>query len=156
MKDTKMRVAAGLSLLFLGAVAWPVRLNWIRKPQDSFPLSYYPMFSHDRRGKAEVTYLLGVSAAGQRQYLPYQLVGTGGMNQVRKVIAKRAIRNPNALCRDVASAVAAGRQGVHNIRTVKIIRSTFLFKQFYAGDQTPAQSLVLCSCATKRDAVAKR
>lgn len=137
-------------------IVWPVRYNWARKPVDSFPLSYYPMFSHDRHGKAEMTYLLGVSADGKRRYLPYQLAGTGGMNQVRKVIAKRAKKDPTGLCKTVADAIASGERDLNDVQTVKIIRGQFSFDQFFSGDQTPKSSNVLCSCFVNRDAIAHK
>ncbi len=150
------RLATGLSLLMILAVVWPVHSNWVRKPQDSFPLSHYPMFSHDRQGKADMTYLIGVAADGKRQYLPYTLVGTGGMNQVRKTIAKRAKKDPAALCQKVAKALARESALASTIQTVKVVRSEFGFDRFFAGDQTPTRSTVLCSCAVKRDVVAQR
>ncbi len=137
-------------------IVWPVRHNWTRKPVDSFPLSYYPMFSHDRGGKADMTYLLGVAADGKRRYLPYQLAGTGGMNQVRKVIAKRAKKDPAGLCRAVAEAIARGERSLPDVQTVKVVRSQFSFDQFFAGDQTPKTSTVLCSCNVTREGIAQR
>lgn len=151
-----MRRATWLSLLMLLSVAAPVCLNWVDKPEDSFPLSYYPMFSHDRQGEAEVTYLIGVGTDGKRQYLSYQFAGIGGMNQVSKVIAKRAKKDPDDLCQTVAKAVGRGEASTRDVRTVKVVYSKFLFNRFFAGDQTPQSSTVLCSCAVKRDVVAHR
>lgn len=59
--------------------------------RDSFPVSTYPMFSADRSGKVTVPHVLGLTATGQRRPLHYRHYGTGGLNQVRKQIA-RAIR----------------------------------------------------------------
>lgn len=148
--------AALLSLLMLLAVVAPICLNWVKKPNDSFPLSHYPMFSHERQGKAQLTHLVGVGVDGTRQYLPYQLAGTGGMNQVRKVIAKRAKKDPDGLCQTVAQAIAQDTLSWQQTQTVKVVRSEFLFDRFFAGDQTPQSSAVLCSCAVKRDAIAQR
>jgi hypothetical protein len=154
MKLTNPKSLAGLlSLLLILAVAWPVRLNWTQKKPDSFPLSYYPMFSHDRQGRADVTYLVGVSGSGERQYLPYQLAGTGGMNQVRKTILKRSKKKPDALCQKVARNLTKSPE-LAGIQTVKVIRSQFEFDRFYTGDKMPSTSTVLCQCDVNRETVA--
>lgn len=132
-------------MLLLLAVLWPIGQNWAEKPRDSFPLSHYPMFSHERQGKADITYLVGVTATGHRRYLPYELAGTGGMNQVRKTIAKRAKKDPAGLCRAVAAALTRHEE-LRAVRTVKILRSEFRFDRFFAGDETPVRSTALCAC----------
>lgn len=111
------------------------------------------MFSHEREGKANITYLVGVLPNGKRQYLSYQLAGTGGMNQVRKTIAKRAKKDPGKLCRTVARAVARTPE-FDSVTTVKVMRSEFLFIRFFAGDQAPSRSSVLCSCTVPKTSVA--
>ena len=155
MKQTNpMRLAVGLSLLLITLAIWPVRQNWTAKPKDSFPLSHYPMFSKDRGGKAEMTYLLGVDGMGKRRYLPYALAGTGGMNQVRKLILKRAKKDPVSLCQSVAKAVARSKDLAGSVRMVKIVESEFVFDRFFAGDQTPENTRILCSCAVNHPIVA--
>jgi len=43
------RAASVFGLSLLAAVLWPLRENWRAARRDSFPLSYYPMFSARRR-----------------------------------------------------------------------------------------------------------
>lgn len=112
------------------------------------------MFSQERKGKAEMTYLVGVDGVGKRRYLPYTLAGTGGMNQVRKLIRKRAKKNPTSLCQSVAKAVARSKSLAGRVRMVKVVESEFVFDRFFAGDQTPKNTTVLCSCAVNHPIVA--
>jgi len=51
------RVAFLSSLAMIGAVLWPVHQNWRARPQDSFPLSYYPMFRAKREAIETFHYL---------------------------------------------------------------------------------------------------
>lgn len=138
-------LAAGLLLLIL----WPVRLNWVKKPKDNFPLSHYPMFSHLRGGQATITYLLGVEQSQRRVYLSYEMAGTGGMNQVRKVIRKQAERNPEKFCQQVAKRVAQAA-AYRAVEKVKILKSEFVFDKFFNGESTPQKSEVLCTCEVNR------
>ena len=76
--------AWGLSIVVLGAVFSPVKENWRRKPVDSFPLSYYPMFSHAHSENQTFIYVLGTDDSAGRHYIHYRYCGPGGLNQVRK------------------------------------------------------------------------
>src|SRR6266542_743485 len=75
------RWGALLSVAMLGAVFWPVQQNWRAVPKDSFPLSYYPMFSQKRELIESFYYLVGRDAQGARYYIPRKWIGTGGQNQ---------------------------------------------------------------------------
>jgi len=55
-------LASGFSLLMTCAVLWPIVENWREDLTDSFPLSYYPMFTEKRAEKARVTYMVGFGA----------------------------------------------------------------------------------------------
>src|SRR5262249_22843254 len=47
--DSRGKIIPGvLSVVMIGATLSPVVENWREKPTDSFPLSYYPMFSQKR------------------------------------------------------------------------------------------------------------
>jgi hypothetical protein len=143
--------ASVVSALLLLLVLAPVARNWQRKPKDDFPLSHYPMFSKDRQGKASVTYLLGIDRAGNRHFISYHLAGTGGFNQVRKQIGKRSRREPQALCRQVAAAVARRRRGPESmLDTVKVVEGHFAFDRFFAGDEMPQREQALCACPVER------
>lgn len=78
------------SALLIAVIIAPIKENWKAEPKDSFPFSYYPMFSKKRGETYGMYYLLGVDTLGQRHFLSYKLAGTGGFNQVRRQITKRA------------------------------------------------------------------
>jgi hypothetical protein len=145
----KPKAALALTVLVLAVVLGPVWYNWAQKPKDSFPLSYYPMFSHVRNGKANMTYLVGVDKDNRRSYLSYKMAGTGGMNQVRKVIRKRAETQPAELCYQVAQKVAKTPEYA-NIASIKIVKSEFELATFFMGNDTPSNTEVLCTCDVKK------
>ncbi len=82
------RHAAAFSAAVLGAVLLPIRQNWREHKRDSFPLSYYPMFSTQRKERVDLLYVVGLTAAGERRLIPYSYAGTGGLNQVRRQLGR--------------------------------------------------------------------
>lgn len=138
-------------MALLALVTMPVIENWKRKPKDSFPLSYYPMFSQNRDGRTTLTYILGSDQAGNRHFIPYHRAGTGGMNQVRKIIRKQAEYDPTGLCQRVAKAVSRQNKAPDiRIDTVRIIRGEFILDHFFAGNHVPERSEEICACAVER------
>src|SRR5437867_6184718 len=97
------RLAVLFSLAMVGAVLWPIQQNWRANPRDSFPLSYYPMFSAKRDEVETFYYVLGRDAEGTRYYIPYRIIGSGGGNSVRRQLRK-IINEGHAS--DLAQAVA--------------------------------------------------
>ena len=64
-------VAWAVSALVLAAVLWP--LTW-GATRDSFPLSSYPMFAHNRRSAVlGAVYAVATDPDGQRRYVPPDL-----------------------------------------------------------------------------------
>lgn len=135
---TEKRCASGLSLLAVGAVLWPVLQNWRSAPRDSFPLSYYPMFSARRPRRVKVLHVVGLDAQGRRHSIPYRYYGSGGLNQVRRQLRHilRAGRG-EALCREVAARLARRPEGpLGGVVTVQIVAGRFALDGFYRGDLT--------------------
>ncbi|MEM1135041.1 MAG: hypothetical protein AAGI07_04325 [Bacteroidota bacterium] len=96
-----------LSIIAILIVMSPIIENWKEKPEDSFPLSYYPMFSKKRKEVYSMYYFVGYDSQDNRHKIPYKIVGTGGFNQVRRQI-RRAARsdNPEALTHKVVHNIA--------------------------------------------------
>ncbi|MGH3148402.1 MAG: hypothetical protein ACRDTR_21680 [Rubrobacter sp.] len=120
--------------VMVGAVLWPVVENWRDQPKDSFPLSYYPMFSLKRAGATTVRYLVGLDARGGRHLLPHTLAGTGGLNQVRRQINK-LVRGGKAdtLCKLVAARVAqSDQERFAGIVTVQVIVGRYRLTDYFA------------------------
>ena len=154
---------AGLFGAFLvGAVLWPVVENWRERPTDSFPLSYYPMFSLKRADATTVRYLVGLDARGERRLLPHTCAGTGGLNQVRRQINKLVRADEaDALCKLVAADVAA-RDGepFSETVTVQVVAGRYRLADFFADkrgsvwermEASRVRETVEASCPVARD-----
>ncbi|MBX2892954.1 MAG: hypothetical protein KF734_18735 [Saprospiraceae bacterium] len=135
-----------LSLLVLGAVLWPVRENWRRKPKDSFPLSYFPMFSHKRDSTYSVNYFIGYDADGQSLLVPYRYVGTGGFNQVRRQINKKVKQGKGAsVIGKVARRLSKAEQPPYDglVRVALVTGTYHLDSYFLHRQKTPLHEVVV-------------
>lgn len=130
--------------------------------EDSFPLSTYPMFSADRKGRIVIPHVVGFTAQGERVLPHYSHFGSGGLNQVRKQIA-RGVRQGKAVeiaqqyadslaeqqSRTRPSAkheVAERRQRESEITTVAVVRARYVFDDYFAGDIHPAAEAIHAEC----------
>ncbi|GAB4425419.1 MAG: hypothetical protein OHK0015_05450 [Chloroflexi bacterium OHK40] len=133
-------LAGGFSLAMLGAVIWPVIENWRPHPRDTFPLSYYPMFSARRGEREKVTYVLGIDRNGQRRTIPYDLIGVGGFNQVRRQVRQIVARGQaETLCSAVAARVAPLYPDI--VRVI-VVTGTYNLDRYFAGDRSPLKEVV--------------
>jgi len=145
-------VAGALGVLLMGATLAPIAQNWRAQPRDSFPFSYYPMFSEKRGDKYEVNYMVGLDGQGAEHVISYQLAGRGGLNSTRRQINK-LVRQQQAdrLCRSLADRVARDTEPPYSeIRTVQIVTGWFRFADYFAGNKTPASKRVHASCEVAR------
>ena len=145
-------IAGVISIVILGATLAPVIQNFREEPQDSFPLSYYPMFSKKRSSTRRVSYLVGLDAKGNRRVLHYRYAGVGGMNQVRKQIRKQ-VREDKAeeLCAEVAERVArSSRKSLAGIVTVQIVTGRYRMDDYFRGNKAPLSETVEASRAVER------
>lgn len=154
---------AGLfGALLAGAVLWPVVENWRGRPEDGFPLSYYPMFSLKRADATTVRYLVGLDACGERWLLPHTCAGTGGLNQVRRQInALVRAGEAHALCRLVAADVATrNEEHFPDIVTVQVVVGRYRLADFFAArrgsvwermEASRVRETVEASCPVKRN-----
>ncbi|AXT59652.1 hypothetical protein D1816_04535 [Aquimarina sp. AD10] len=94
MKYSKQQVV-WISTIAIVLVLSPIIENWADKPKDSFPLSYYPMFSKKRNATYPIYHFVGYDSDQKRYIIPYTFAGTGGFNQVRRQI-KKAAKSENA------------------------------------------------------------
>ena len=141
-----------LSLALLGAVLWPIHQNWRKQPRDSFPLSYYPMFSAKREPVEFFYYLVARDEQGARYYVPYQFIGPGGHNSNRRQI-RRIVNEGRAA--DLARAVARrlGRQDElpwSKMVTVAVVRGKFAVDDYFHGKQEPVSEQITASCPVER------
>lgn len=137
----------------LVVVLAPVRNNWERKPQDDFPLSYYPMFSAPRGQKYSSPTLVGWTRDGRRSVVPYTFAGSGGLNEVRRQVRKRIEEHKaDALCEKVARRVArSARPAAAEIERLQVITATHNLDAFFHGDKQPLKEKVHAGCPVVRE-----
>lgn len=141
-----------LSVVMLGAVFWPIQQNWKEEPQDSFPLSYYPMFSQKREAIEKVFYVVGYDAQGGRYYVPRRWIGPGGQNQVRKQM-RRMIQEDRApeLAQSVAKRLAGQEEEPWSrIKSVSVVAGQFVMNDFFHGKKEPVSEEALGTRKVKR------
>ena len=144
--------AAVFSAAVLAAVLSP--LLQYRRPLaervDGFPLSWYPMFSAKRRRRMSVTHAVGITADGSRHYLPFETLGPGGVNQVRRQLHRVAVREarPEAYAGALAERVARSRDCADVIR-VEVVRTRFDLDNCLTSRQVDGESTVLASAEVR-------
>lgn len=133
----------------IAAVILPVAENWKNDPQDSFPLSYYPMFSRAHGERQTETYLVGLDGSGKRLTIHYRYAGRGGANQVRKQLRKIGRRPEQAkqLLRSVAERIAGRKEpALAELREIRLVRGTYdLEDYFLRGIKKPLRERVIAS-----------
>lgn len=126
------------------------KVNEAKFAEDSFPLSTYPMFSEDRKGRVTVPHIVGITADGSRVLPHYRHFGAGGLNQVRKQVAK-ALRDgrASAIAQTYADSLARRprTEAEKDIVEVRVVRSRFLFDDYFAGNTHPKKEVIHARCA---------
>ena len=152
----RKRFAAGFSAVMVCVVLSPVQENFQAKPRDSFPLSYYPMFTDKRDGEYKLNYMVGITAQGERVVIPYNYAGSGGFNQVRRQINRRVSSGKaEKLCEKVSKRLARSiaRTGNHplaDVVTIQIMTGRYRFDEYFTGNKAPLKEKVRCSCPVSR------
>ncbi|HZZ49313.1 MAG TPA: hypothetical protein VFE65_20705 [Pseudonocardia sp.] len=147
------RVVAGVvSGGVVGAALWPLR-QYLRPREervDSFPLSYYPMFSVRREQHGTVSYPVGVRADGSRTLLPHGALGAGGVNQVRKQLSRAVQRGRATEHAQLIARKVAERPDLTDIVTVEIVRGRFDFDACLLNRKVEGEETLLASAAVTR------
>ncbi len=146
-------IAGGVSILMICAVLVPVVENWRERPRDSFPLSYYPMFTAIHPDTQRENYLVGFDRQRNRYLIHHSYVGPGGLVRVRRTIINRMISRGQAaqLCRSVAAEIARRRsRALSPVATVEVMTGTYRHSEYFAGNKTPDSEQVRGSCPVER------
>jgi hypothetical protein len=149
------RLAAGLVTAgVVGAALWP--FTQYRRPAeqrvDGFPLSYYPMFSIRREQYGHVPYVVGVRLDGSRYRLPAQVLGPGGVNQVRKQLS-RAIKRGRVEQHAQRLAQRIAELAEHtDVTRVEIVRGRFDFDAYMLSGADAVAETVLGAADVVRPA----
>lgn len=143
MRDRMLACALGAAMLAI--VASPVLQHRRPTPIDGFPLSCYPMFSARRGSTVTVVHVEASDDEGSWP-VSYRRLGTGGFNQVRRQVARRArtADGASALARVVLQALADDDRPPTRVR---VVRSRFVSATYLAGDRTPQRVRTLGTAA---------
>ncbi len=138
----------GLAIFFsLGLcliVAWPVQENFKETPKDSFPLSYYPMFTTLRPPHYAVSHPAAADMNGKVYHLPFTILGQGGFNQTRRQISRSVREGRAQLLADLLAenVSQAGLKGEAPFKSVAIITSVYKLDDYYRGVKKPFKRIV--------------
>ena len=146
------KLAALASLAMIGAVLWPIQENWRKNPHDSFPLSYYPMFSAKREPIETFNYLVGHDAKGKRCLIRHSFAGHGGLNAVRRQINKK-VREKRAedVARMVAKRLAERDSGKWSkIVKVDVVTGRYGVDDYFHGRKEPVSEKIKATCLVER------
>jgi hypothetical protein len=153
----KRRGPVLLIVCTLIVVLSPIAQNWSAKPKDNFPLSYYPMFSALREAEYSTPTLVALNPEGKATVLSYELVGSGGFNEVRRQVRSRIAKNKaKSLCRKLARRVAREEDlRSLDLSSIQIITATHNIDAYFAGNKTPVKQKVHASCPVKEEVSAE-
>ena len=148
---TTRSAALVASLMLVLLVLSPVVENFKKVPEDSFPLSHFPMFATKRDDDLNVTHMVGVADNGRRSVIPYEYAAPGGFNSARKHINRlRRDGASHELCLDVARGLAERPGVLGHVREVQIVTGTYEYEDFFKGVMTPSDERVHASCPVVR------
>jgi hypothetical protein len=118
---------------------------------DSYPLSTYPMFARVL-DKPRLTVAEGVTEAGRTVRLPPEMVANDEPMQAMRTLrlsGNRDLRERKALCRQIASRVAATLD-FSEVTQVRIVRAQFDPLRYFEGVAQPERAERLVQCPVKR------
>ena len=130
--------------LVAGAVVFPA----LRPSQrDSYPLSTYPMFSHDLGSVSDLDSAVGTEADGTHVRLSPTLIAGGHevIHAAATVSAAIAAGDTAALCAEVAARVARD-SGRDSLVGVEVVTERLDVIAWWHGDRQPRSRTVHASC----------
>ncbi len=140
----RRRVAAAVSVLAVLAVLSPALHE-----EDSYPLSTYPMFSHDRGRVATIPTAVGYRADGARVRLSPSIIG-GGIEVIHAAVTvDESVRRGDtaALCAEIAARAAGARDDVVRI---EVVSETHDVLAWFDGEDVPQAVVVHATCEVTR------
>ncbi len=139
-----------LSILLTLAIMAPIHKGLRGARGDSFPLSWYPMFSRPRPALEPVDYVIGITADGERHIVHSKHHVRGTMNRARRQLTRLAKRSATArtLCEQVSEKFGRRRRGkISELVQVRIVRGRFDLKQYFgAGHKAPVSEKIHWAC----------
>ena len=130
--------------LLVAVLAPPLR----RPPNDSFPLSTYPMFSHPRDEVTPLQLTVAIAPDGTERRLPPRIVsGTTEIIHAASTM-RRAIDEGDAdgLCAEIVDRLGSETPGTR----VEIRTQTYDVVGWFDGDRAPRSTTVHARCEVVR------
>lgn len=140
------RLATAVSVLAVLAVLSPALHE-----RDSYPLSTYPMFSHDRGRVATIDTAVGVHADGTWERLNPNLVA-GGIEVIHAAVTvTESVRRGDtpALCAEIAARVASS-SARRDVVAVEVVSETHDVVTWFDGPDVPLSRTVHATCEVAR------
>ncbi len=133
----------------LVATVLPIRQHFQKSPQDSFPLSHYPMFSARRAKTYSSPTLRAGDANGRLVTLHHRLAGSGGFNEVRRQLRTQIERGAaDKVCTTVAKRLSRNQSGVYEgLQWVEVATGTHHLDAYFHGETQPRKVKVHARCA---------
>jgi len=145
--------AALFSIALIGAMLSAVVKNWEERPRDSFPLSYFPMFTADLEDLHTEQYVVGVDARGRRYAVHYNNVAPGGSLPRVRGETRAMVRRGQAeqLCQSASSRLAErNTRSLRSVVRLEIMTGTFSLSEYLNGNKQPLSETLLASCPVSR------
>ncbi|MCB9612017.1 MAG: hypothetical protein H6721_27900 [Sandaracinus sp.] len=138
--------------VFSAAAILTVLSPVLRHPdEDSFPLSTYPMFSHERPREMTMTHVVGLDAEGTREPLPPRVsADTREVLQSMRTI-EMAVHSGRAIdfCREVGERVKS-RADLEHVREVVVETITFDSVAYFDEPAPEPERFVHARCEVLR------
>jgi hypothetical protein len=139
-----------LSAALAFAIMAPIKDGWRGVYGDSFPMSWYPMFSKPRRPLERITYMIGVFPNEKRTVIPSNYFVRGPMNQARRHVAKygRDSAKSMELCEKAAKRISKMTTGrPSKIVQVRLVRGSFNREDYFGHNKKfPLVDYVKAAC----------
>lgn len=144
-----------LTMVLSLATLLPIHEEFRGARGDSFPFSWYPMFSRPRPDPEWSHYVVGKTDKGERVIIPSWYYVKGSMNQARRQL-DHLVRDPRTAketCERAARRVARARRGsMSAVRTVRVVRGYFHMEEYFSkGNKEPVREITYASCRVERD-----
>ncbi len=145
---TERWFALAVSTLVLGAVLVP--LTW-DAGEDSFPISSYPMFSHERTSSESlITHVVAIAADGTRTPVPPHEVASSAVMQTLVTIQQSVHAGPASarrFCREIAQRLTRSEDAeLRASVSVEIETARIDSIRYLGGDRTPLSRELHAHC----------
>jgi hypothetical protein len=127
--------------------------NWQARPRDSFPLSYFPMFTSDLDDSQTEHYLVGFDDRNRRYVIHYNNILPGGsMPRVRGEVREMVRRNQAAeLCQRASARIAERNpRSLRSVTRLDVMTGRYSLVEYLGGNKLPRSETVRATCAVAR------